>query len=94
MEVNSQCTGIGTNNEEPFTAIRRRQFYLNVAHPAQCNGTVNEWRYCFYNPAPIINDDIYITTFAVYRAFNTEDHSVLYRRVSDVTTVFHGVEMI
>ena len=89
MEVNCQCasaapnyTTIGTNNERGFTAERRKRFYLNTDDPAPCNGTINGWRYCFYNPYRIRNNFDYRATFAVYRADGTD-----YQRVSNVTTV-------
>ena len=91
MEVNCQCIApIGTNSETAFTAERNRRFYLNTAHPAPCNGTINSWRYCFYNPNRINNNRFYNTTFAVYRAVGTGD-SARYQRVSNVTTISrHG----
>ena len=86
MEVNCQCASaapiIGTNNERGFTAGRRRRFYLNTDDPAPCNGTINGWRYCFYNPYRIRNNFDYRATFAVYRADGID-----YQRVSNVTTV-------
>ena len=95
VEVNCQCTApVGTNNEIAFTAERKESFYLNTAHPAPCNGTINSWRYCFYNPSTsIYNNRIYSTSFAVYRAVGTGD-SAHYLRVSNITTVsWHGSEI-
>ena len=86
MEVNCQCTQIGSRNEEPFIAESDHGLYLNTADPAPCNGIINGWRYCFYNPTSITNSHIYSTSFAVYRAVGTED-IVHYQRVSNVTTV-------
>ena len=80
VKVNCQCdsTGsntdtiiIGTNDETAFTAERHRRFYLNVADPAPCNGTINSWRYCFYKPFSIDDGHDYKTTFAVYRRVGT-----------------------
>ena len=92
MEVSCQCSStapnnniIGTNNEIAFTAERDRRFYLNVAESAPCNGIINGWRYCFYNPDNIRNNRSYKTTFAVYRAVGTG-----YLRVPSVTTVSWG----
>ena len=89
MEVNCQCASaapnnsiIGTNNERGFTAERDGRFYLNTDDPAPCNGTINGWRYCFYNPGSIRNHFDYRATFAVYRAVGKD-----YQRVSNVTTV-------
>ena len=73
---------IGTNDERAYTAERSRRFYLNTAAPAPCNGIINGWRYCFYNPSDIRNSRTYITTFAAYRATATG-----YQRVSNVTVV-------
>ena len=87
MEVNCLCTApIGINNERAFTADRGRRFYLNTAYPAPCNGTINSWRYCFYNPSNVNNNRVYRTSFAVYRVFGTGS-SVRYQRVSNVTIV-------
>ena len=87
--MNCQCTSaapnnsiIGTNNERGFIAERDKRFYLNVADPAPCYGTINRWRYCFYNPDYISSACEYKTTFAVYRAVDTG-----YQRVSSVITV-------
>ena len=87
MEVNCQCPStapiiLGTNDETPYTADRSMRFYLNTADPAPCNGTINGWRYCFYNPGNIVNDRTYITTFAAYRTIATG-----YQRVSNVVVV-------
>ena len=86
MEVNCQCTAqapiVGTNSERAYTADRSRRFYLNTAAPAPCSGTINGWRYCFYNPGNIRNSLTYITTFAAYRATDTG-----YQRVSNITVV-------
>ena len=90
VEVNCQCTArapiIGTNNETAFTVARNRRLYLNSANPAPCNGTINGWRYCFYNPGTINNNRNYITTFAVYRVFGTGG-SARYQKVSNSESV-------
>ena len=77
VKVNCQCTStapiiLGTNDETAYTAERDERFYLNTADPAPCNGTINGWRYCIYNPDSISNNRNYRTTFAVYRAVNTD----------------------
>ena len=89
VEVNCQCTStapiiLGTNDETAYTADRSRRFYLNTAAPAPCNGTINGWRYCFYNPRARDLEDgrTYSTTFAAYRATDTG-----YQRVSNVNVV-------
>ena len=89
MDVNCLCNEheavIGTNDERAYTAERDRRFYLNTADPAPCNGTINGWRYCIYNPDSINNNHDYKITFAVYRATNTG-----YQLVSgSITTVSH-----
>ena len=87
MEVNCQCTStapiiLGTNDETPYTADRSMRLYLNTAAPAPCNGTINGWRYCFYNPDNVNDNQDYKTTFAVYRAVGMG-----YQRVSNVIVV-------
>ena len=95
VKVNCQCTAqaavIGTNSDRAYTAERGRRFYLNTADPAPCSGTINGWRYCFYNPGNIRDNRIYNATFGVYRAVSI-GNSVHYQRVSDaLTTVsWHG----
>ena len=77
-----------------LTADRERRFYLNTAHPAPCNGTVNSWRYCFYNPSSINTSLSYSMAFAVYREVVKGD-SMSYQRVSDVTRVtWSGMDII
>jgi hypothetical protein len=85
--VNCQCTStatviFGTNDETAYTAETNKRFYLNTADPAPCDGTINGWRYCFYNPSSIGNNHIYRTTFAVYRSTDTG-----YQRISNVAVV-------
>ena len=84
VEVNCQCdstaannTIIGTNRETAFIVERDWRFYLNADNPAPCNGTINSWRYCFYNPDRISNRHEYKTTFAVYRAVGTDYQKVM-----------------
>ena len=84
VELNCQCDSIapnniiiGTNNETAFIPERDERFYLNVADPAPCNGIINGWRYCIYNPDDIENYRYYITTFAVYRAVGTGYQKVM-----------------
>ena len=96
MEVNCQCDStvayniIGTNNERNFTPVRYWRFYLNTADPAPCNGTINSWRYCFYNPGSINNGHEYKTTFAVYREVGTDYQKVM---SSETTVSWHGRDM-
>ena len=96
VEVNCQCDStasnniIGTNDELAYTAERDKRFYLNVANPAPCNGRINSWRYCLYNPGNIDNNREYKTTFAVYREVGTG-----YQKVtsSETTISLRGREM-
>lgn len=46
------------------------QFYLNVDHPVQCNGTVMGWKICYYLPSSGSNDldeTLFAVTLGVWR---------------------------
>ena len=82
---------IGTNNERNFTPVRYWRFYLNTADPAPCNGTINSWRYWFYNPGSInkLNGHEYKTTLQF-----TEKLVQIIKKSCQVKLQFHGVEGI
>ena len=68
-----------------FSAIRDRRFYLNIADPAPCNGTITRWRYCYYGPSSLLSAS-YRVTFAVYRNDMTDSGGLYYQRVSRTFT--------
>ena len=92
LDVNTQCSPIGTNNQTRFTAVTNHGFYLNTAYPAPCSGTVQKWRYCRYQPSDT-NGNNYRATLAVYRRVGSGDE-VRYERVSSVFTASMGRRQI
>ena len=73
------CGTIGASSEEELTASRNHGLYLNTQDPAPCNGTVDRFRYCFYNT--LQSASLYQFTFAVFR-----ETSNSYRAVSKAFT--------
>lgn len=59
---------IGTNNRMEYEEVEEDhsggKLYLNVDNPAQCNGTITHWEYCYYKPD---EQGVYQVHFAVYR---------------------------
>ena len=45
----SSCPLLGSNIQTAFSQSNRERLFLNFGAPAQCNGTVTSWRYCYYN---------------------------------------------
>lgn len=78
VEVNCQCSPIGTNNETEFIPVKNHSFYLNTARPAPCSGTIQRWRYCYYRPDT--NADRFRVTVAVYRRMGS-GNDTHYRKV-------------
>ena len=39
------------SNPPPFTASTTSGLYLNLESPAQCNGLITTWHYCYYPPS-------------------------------------------
>ena len=69
------CGIIGSNVEQSFVRDSNRRFYLNTQDPAQCNGTVNGFQYCYYSHSSSV--DSYAFTFAVYRETSPESYSAV-----------------
>lgn len=86
MEVNCQCTPLGTSDETEFTPARNLSFYLNTAHPALCSGTIERWRYCFYRPDTSSDNDRHRVTWAVYRRMGSGNDTHYSRVESSVRT--------
>ena len=68
------CPLLGSKIETRFLQSSRERLFMNFGAPAQCNGTVISWRYCYYNINP--DDDCaessddtvsYRSVFLVYR---------------------------
>ncbi len=72
------CGDIGTNAQE-FTESREQKFFLNTQDPAPCDGTIDQFEYCYY-----LTDQfsiVHLFTFAVYR--ETSPGSNTYSPISD-----------
>ena len=67
------CGIIGNNVEQSFVRDSDRRFFLNTQDPAQCNGTVNGFQYCYYSHSSIAVS--YAFTFAVYRETSPGSYS-------------------
>ena len=82
-----QCSGLIGNNatERASTPSRTQQFYLNIADPAPCTGSITSWRVCYYGPDDIPSNSLvnYWATYAVYQRTGTGSN-VRYIRVSDI----------
>ena len=67
------CGIIGNNVEQSFVRDSNRRFFLNTQDPAQCNGTVNGFQYCYY---PRSSDAVsFAFTFAVFRETSPGSYS-------------------
>ena len=72
------CGDIGTN-VEGFTESREQKFFLNTQAPAPCDGTIDQFEYCYYVTDQQLGG--YLFTFAVYR--ETYPGSNAYTPISD-----------
>lgn len=66
------CPLLGSKIEQPVSQSSRERLFMNFGAPAQCNGTVTSWRYCYYNRYPDDECDdaeSYRSVFLVYRKF-------------------------
>ncbi len=73
------CGDIGTNAQE-FTESREQKFFLNTQDPAPCDGTIDQFEYCYYRTDQIFTAR-HLFTFAVYR--ETSPGSNTYSPISD-----------
>ena len=72
------CGGIGTDAGE-FEPYRAHGFYLNIQDPAPCNGTIDEFQYCYYR-----TNQSGVTAYRFSAAFFRETSPGLYSAVSIV----------
>ena len=85
------CGIIGNNVEQSFTREGDRRFFLNTQDPAECNGTVNGFQYCYY---PRSSDAVsYAFTFAVFRetspgSYNNVSEAFTAERYTNPATAF------
>ena len=69
------CGIIGNNVEQSFDRDSELRFFLNTQDPAQCNGTVNGFQYCYYRHFSTAVS--YAFTFAVYRETSPGSYSAV-----------------
>lgn len=81
---------IGSDNRIQYEADNRLggRLYLNTDNPAQCNGTITRWEYCYYPP---IDHGIYHVLFAIYRQGNFGNLQ-LYQRQSPILNLSVSVD--
>ena len=77
--IGSDATEIGS------TPSRAQLFYLNVANPAPCTGSITSWRVCYYGPDDVPSNSLvnYWATYAVYRRTGNGTNTS-YIRVSEI----------
>ena len=80
LTIHGQSCLVGTDTTE-FEANRAHGFYLNTQDPAQCDGTITEFQYCYYRSNLGLQSS-YDFTFAVFR----ETSSGTYTSVSNAFT--------
>ena len=80
LTIHGQSCLVGTDTTE-FEANRAHGFYLNTQDPAQCDGTITEFQYCYYR-TNLGFQSSYEFTFAVFR----ETSSGTYTSVSNAFT--------
>ena len=92
----TQCGFIGNSNEERGTERRDLLFYLDVDHPAPCNGTITNWRVCYYGPSSIglVGLRSYWANYAVYRRVRDANGSQRYIRVSEIFSAARGSRLL
>ena len=71
--IHGQSCRVGTDATE-FVVNREHSFYLNTQDPAQCDGTITEFNFCYYRPTQFAAS--YDFTFAVFRRSSSEYISV------------------
>ncbi len=76
LTIHGQSCRVGTDSSTEFEANREHSFYLNTQDPAQCDGTITEFNFCYYRSNPIQIAASYDFTFSVYRRSSSEYISV------------------
>ena len=80
---------VGTNNCMEYEEVEEGGIlYLNIKNPAQCNGTITQWKYCYYKPD---NQGDYQAHVALYRrTVRGNNGNVHYSRQHSSLLVEHG----
>ncbi len=74
LTIHGQSCCVGTDSSTQFEANRAHSFYLNTQDPAQCDGTITEFNFCYYRSTQVAAS--YDFTFAVFRRRSAEYISV------------------
>ena len=98
--VSGQTCTIGRNDESEQGVRTDQRFYLDVNNPATCNGTIINWRVCYYgrSEGQAFEFHSYWATYAVYRRMGSgggESYvkvSELFRAVRTTTGRGDGVD--
>ncbi len=70
LTIHGQSCRVGTDSSTEFEANREHSFYLNTQDPAQCDGTITEFNFCYYRSTQLAAS--YDFTFAVFRRSSSE----------------------
>ncbi len=65
------------NNPSSSTPDGNPGVYLNTEFPAECDGVVTAWHYCYYPQDASDSDTTYRASVAVWRFDNTTDQYIL-----------------
>ena len=100
--VSGQTCTIGRNDESELGVRTDQRFYLDVNNPATCNGTITNWRVCYYGRSegrPLeVTGTSYWATYAVYRRMGSggdesyEQVSEMFRAVRITTGLGDGAD--
>ena len=95
--MSGQTCTIGRNNESEQGVRTNQRFYLDVNNPATCNGTIINWRVCYYGRFDSVLNS-YWATYAVYRRMGSgvdesyEKVSELFRAVRTTLGIADGAD--
>ncbi len=75
--IESEISCRGGNNPSSSRPDSRPGIYLNTEFPAECDGVVTAWHYCYYPEDASDSDTTYTASVAVWRLDNTTDQYIL-----------------
>ena len=83
MDAQGTCPLLGSDVKTRFSQSSRERLFMNFGAPAQCNGTVTSWQYCYYNVNPDDDDCAessddtisYRSVFLVYRKIGASTYA-------------------
>ncbi len=74
LTIHGQSCRVGTDSSTQFAVNKEQSFSLNTQDPAQCDGTITEFNFCYYHSTQFAAS--YDFTFAVFRRRSAEYISV------------------